>query len=78
MVKKQLIYNLLFVAMLLFGSSLIAQTTTGVVSDASGALPGVSVVEKGTNNGTSTDFDGKYTLTTVTTNPILVLLKLFG
>ncbi len=72
MVKKHFIYNLLFVAMLLFGSSLIAQTITGVVTDASGALPGVNIVEKGTNNGTSTDFDGKYTLTSVTTNPILV------
>jgi len=72
MVKKQLIYNLLFVAMLLFGSSLIAQTITGVVSDASGAMPGVNVLVKGTNIGTFTDFDGKYTITSLTTNPVLV------
>ena len=36
-------------------------TVTGKVSDASGnALPGVNIQVKGTNNGTSTDFDGNY------------------
>ncbi|WP_373518146.1 SusC/RagA family TonB-linked outer membrane protein [Pricia sp.] len=36
---------------------------TGTVNDESGVgLPGASVVEKGTTNGTQTDFDGKYTL----------------
>ena len=38
------------------------KTVTGVVSDASGTLPGVSVVIKGTSTGTQTDFDGKYTI----------------
>ena len=36
---------------------------SGTVSDASGTLPGVSVVIKGTNSGTQTDFDGKYSIT---------------
>lgn len=36
-------------------------------------LPGVSVLEKGTTNGTVTDLDGKFTLTLRTANPILVL-----
>jgi len=36
---------------------------SGTVSDETGPLPGVSVIIKGTNNGTQTDFDGKYTLT---------------
>jgi hypothetical protein len=42
-----------------------AQTisVTGIVSDASGdALPGVSVVIKGTTEGAVTDISGKYTL----------------
>jgi iron complex outermembrane receptor protein len=39
-----------------------AQEVTGTVSDASGPLPGASVVEKGTTNGTQTDFDGNYTI----------------
>ena len=37
---------------------------SGIVSDHSGyPLPGATVVEKGTNNGTQTDFDGNYELT---------------
>ena len=38
------------------------KTVSGTVSDASGALPGVSVMIKGTKSGTETDFDGKYTI----------------
>ena len=41
----------------------MAQTVTleGTVKDAAGlSLPGVNVLEKGTKNGTSTDFDGRY------------------
>ncbi|MDR7372022.1 TonB-dependent receptor [Flavobacterium aquidurense] len=38
-------------------------TLEGTVKDAAGmSLPGVNVLEKGTKNGTSTDFDGKYKL----------------
>ncbi|SNR64429.1 SusC/RagA family TonB-linked outer membrane protein [Lutibacter flavus] len=39
------------------------KTVTGSVSDASGPLPGVTVVVKGTNTGTQTDFDGNYSIT---------------
>jgi len=40
-----------------------AQTTiTGTVSDATGPLPGASIIVKGTNNGTVTDFDGNYSI----------------
>lgn len=35
---------------------------TGVVTENGNPLPGVSVFVKGTTNGTTTDFDGKYTL----------------
>ena len=39
------------------------KTVTGVVKDANGEpIIGATVVEKGTTNGTVTDFDGKYTL----------------
>jgi TonB-linked SusC/RagA family outer membrane protein len=37
-------------------------TISGTVSDESGALPGVSVIIKGTTQGTETDFDGKYSI----------------
>ena len=38
------------------------KTVTGNVADASGPLPGVTVVVKGTNTGTQTDFDGNYSI----------------
>jgi len=38
------------------------KTVTGKVSDASGPLPGVTVVVKGTQTGTQTDFEGNYTI----------------
>jgi TonB-linked SusC/RagA family outer membrane protein len=38
------------------------KTVTGVVSDATGPLPGANVVVKGTTRGTQTDFDGKYAI----------------
>ncbi|WP_298417411.1 carboxypeptidase-like regulatory domain-containing protein [uncultured Kordia sp.] len=59
------IYNLfLVVAMFLVTSTAFSQgTITGTVVDSDlGPLPGASVIVKGTKNGTSTDFDGKFTL----------------
>lgn len=38
------------------------KTVSGTVVDKDGALPGVSVLIKGTTKGTDTDFDGKYTI----------------
>jgi len=38
------------------------KTVTGNVSDASGPLPGVTVLIKGANVGTQTDFDGNYSM----------------
>lgn len=40
-----------------------AHEVSGVVSDAGGPLPGVTIMEKGTANGVSSDIDGKYSLT---------------
>ncbi len=40
-----------------------AQEVSGTVTDNTGMpLPGVNILEKGTSNGTTTDFDGKYTI----------------
>jgi len=38
------------------------KTVTGKVTDASGPLPGVTVLIKGTKTGTQTDFDGNYSI----------------
>ena len=47
------------------------KSITGLVSDASGSLPGVSIVIKGTNNGVESDFDGKFKIT-ASTGDVLV------
>ncbi|PTN07992.1 TonB-linked SusC/RagA family outer membrane protein [Mangrovibacterium marinum] len=55
---------LLFFVLVLLGTvSAMAQTITGrVVSEGDNEpLPGVAVLEKGTNHGAATDFDGNYT-----------------
>jgi TonB-linked SusC/RagA family outer membrane protein len=38
------------------------KTVSGTISDTSGALPGVSILVKGTNKGAESDFDGKYSI----------------
>ncbi|MBP2283184.1 TonB-linked SusC/RagA family outer membrane protein [Flavobacterium sp. CG_23.5] len=38
------------------------KTVTGVVSDATGPLPGANVLIQGTTRGVQTDFDGKYSI----------------
>ena len=54
-------------------NSLMAQTASGTVTDENGdPLFGVNVIEKNTLNGTTTDFDGKYTLNLTTDNPSVV------
>ncbi|MDI6044915.1 SusC/RagA family TonB-linked outer membrane protein [Flavobacterium yafengii] len=38
------------------------KTVTGVVTDATGPIPGANVIIKGTQRSTQTDFDGKYSI----------------
>lgn len=38
------------------------RTISGTVSDESGPLPGVTILKKGTTQGTETDFDGNYSI----------------
>jgi len=49
---------LLFVFAVNIGFS--QKTITGNISDDNGPLPGANIIEQGTNNGVSTDFDGNY------------------
>ena len=48
------------------------QTVTGSVVEALGPLPGVNILEKGTTNGVTTDFDGNYSLSGIGDDAILV------
>ncbi|MBD8491278.1 TonB-dependent receptor [Echinicola sp. CAU 1574] len=50
-----------------------AKEVIGVVTDESGEpLPGVSILEKGTTNGTVTDLDGKFSINVASNESILV------
>ncbi|MBP6182765.1 MAG: carboxypeptidase-like regulatory domain-containing protein, partial [Flavobacterium sp.] len=49
-----------------------SQDVSGTVSDASGPLPGASILVKGTTNGAQTDLDGKFTIKNVGSNAVLV------
>jgi len=61
--KKMLLKHAFYIIAMLFSTAMLAQVTvTGVVSDQMGPLPGVNVLEKGTQNGTVTGFDGDFTL----------------
>ncbi|MCB9257147.1 MAG: TonB-dependent receptor [Chitinophagales bacterium] len=58
---------------IMFIGGIFAQSVTGLVTDEKGEpLFGVNVVEKGTYNGTTTDFNGKYTLELTRENPVIV------
>jgi TonB-linked SusC/RagA family outer membrane protein len=48
------------------------RTVTGVVSDATGSLPGANVVVKGTTRGTQTDIDGKYSIQAKTGDVLII------
>ncbi|MFT6996245.1 MAG: TonB-dependent SusC/RagA subfamily outer membrane receptor, partial [Maribacter sp.] len=48
------------------------KTITGTISDASGFIPGVNIVAKGTTNGVVTDFDGNYQISNITSDAVLV------
>ena len=53
----------LFLALVMQVSFAQEKTISGTVTDESGALPGVSIVIKGSKKGIETDFDGKYSIT---------------
>jgi len=58
--KLFLIFSMCFA---LLGSAYAQQTVTGTVTgDDGSSLPGVSIVQQGTSNGTITDIDGKYSI----------------
>lgn len=67
---------LLTVATLFLTTIAMAQSTiTGkvIASDMNASLPGANVIEKGTTNGTNTDFDGNFTLNTQSNSGEIVI-----
>ena len=73
---QKLNYVLLFAALLCLHGA-FAQTVSGTITDQMGApLPGVNVVEKGTSNGTSSDFDGNYSINVADLSGTLIFSSL--
>ncbi len=72
----QKVLKLLFVFCLFGFQNVEAQTTvTGVVTDGDSGIPlaGANVIEKGTTNGVSTDFDGNYSINVSSQSATLVV-----
>ena len=73
---KNTIKFLFFAVTIMFSASLLAQSTvTGTVLDpeTNTPLPGVNIIEKGTSNGASTDFDGNFSLNTNTSEAVIAI-----
>ena len=72
MMKNKFFKNLIFPVFLCLGSVIYAQTVKGVVTDASGPIPGANIVIKGTTTGTVTDFDGHFEIAVDTGNVLVI------
>src|SRR4051812_19070661 len=70
----------LFVLLLFICGGAFAQTVSGVITDKADNQPlyGVAVVVKGSTNGASTDFDGKFTLDARISPPFTIVVSLLG
>lgn len=64
--KKISRFLFLVVTLLLTTGAMAQSTVSGTIMDAemNGPLPAANIIEKGTTNGVSTDFDGNFTITT--------------
>ncbi len=66
---KKRLYLILIVLFASFSGVMAQVKVSGTVTDPEGiSIPGVSVVQKGTTNGTTTDADGKYSLSVSSAN----------
>jgi iron complex outermembrane receptor protein len=67
--------NLLFIALFFVTATVLGQTKISgtIVDESNQPLPGASILEKGTKNGTTTDFDGKFTLSAKSNSGVLVV-----
>ena len=70
MIKQYCIFfATMLISMVCFGQS---NTVNGKITDEFGeVLPGATVLEKGTQNGTSSDFDGMYSIELTNSNAVL-------
>lgn len=71
MKNKTKLVTIIALTLVLFGYSQ-QRTITGVVTAEGDILPGVNVIVKGTTNGVSSDFDGKFSINISNPNAVLV------
>jgi TonB-dependent starch-binding outer membrane protein SusC len=66
---------ILMLCMLVSGAAMAQKTISGKITDkkSNSPMPGVSILEKGTRNGTKTADNGSFTLTLQTANPVIVI-----
>ena len=60
--KKSILKSFLTLLAVLFTAGMYAQTVNGTVTSSDGPMPGATVQVKGTNTGTTTDFDGNFSI----------------
>ncbi|KAA1243697.1 TonB-dependent receptor [Aquimarina sp. RZ0] len=70
---NKICYLILFASILLFNTTVLAQTVvTGLIIDENGmGIPGATILEEGTSNGSSSDFDGNYSIKISSKNAVL-------
>ena len=69
---KKRLYLILIVLFASFSGVMAQVKVSGTITDPDGvSMPGVSVVQKGTTNGTTTDANGKYTLSVSSASAVL-------
>lgn len=64
----RILYTIIFLGV----CSAFGQSVSGTITEGGVPIPGVNVVVKGTANGTSSDFDGLYTISGVNQGDILI------
>ncbi|WP_228853624.1 TonB-dependent receptor [Aegicerativicinus sediminis] len=75
MIKKLTQFVFITAVFLITSVALGQSTLSGTIMDAdmNAPLPGANIIEKGTSNGTTSDFDGNFTLTTTATSGQIVI-----
>src|SRR5512133_2652785 len=70
---KKRIFLILIVLLVSLAGAMAQVKVSGTVTDPDGnGIPGATIVQKGTSNGTTTNMDGKFTITVTSPNAVLV------
>ena len=70
--KMAIVIAVTFLSFQLFASNLAVEVTGKISDDAGVGIPGVTVLEKGTKNGTVTNVEGQFTLKVANANSVLI------